>query len=526
MDLEEENARAEFARAKSDLMQLRSRREALVAALEDAYRTLHGTARRERLAELRTDLKLIKPQIDGTQALLLQYEDGSSRLNVDMWLQIFNIITSAPVDREGYILRGRSIISYGAGAPYALASVCRAWRDLVLATPSLWATFHFSPLSFQSKRDPPLAFKSKRPHRWANVHKALRLQLTRSAASPLNVTVDLQHYYTAYHRRRIDVNAAVGIFRDLARQSERWQHIDLTVTSERRIRKDALFHINRVTPVPLLRTLRIRLHQDGFAHPRITIPDACPLLQVLVYDGHPFAPGYGGLSTSSLTRLDLGLEGWWIEHLWNLLCAAPPTLVSLSLAGRGDPHPRRFDESYKPPRSRTSIRRLEFDLLGVTYLSGFIGHLDLRYVQELIIRSPERWHFYYRDIIQSLRESVTVLKLVSGGRSMVLDEHWARQLGELHLVQEFRDEVGGESHDFWDTLAKDMLWPRLEVIHSTIDQKLLPGGDRSLMLQALGELIVERNQQSNNGGSVRRLREVRVDADEDKQQWLNGLIER
>ena len=109
---------------------------------------------------------------------------------------------------------------------------------------------------------------------------------------------------------------------------------------------------------------------------------------------------------------------------------------------------------------------------------------------------------------------------------MVLDEHWARQLGELHLVQEFRDEVGGESHDFWDTLAKDMLWPRLEVIHSTIDPKLLPGGDRSLMLQALGELIVERNQQSNNGGSVRRLCEVRVDADEDQKQWLNGLIER
>jgi len=530
MSADKVDAQKALSQAKNHLTQLQSRHDALVADLEEAYRTLHGTARRERVMDLSTELKILKPRIKSAEVLLtgsevsLRAKDSNS-LNLDIWLQVFDMATSTPVDREGYILRNRSVILYGAGAPYALSSVCRTWRDLVLATPSLWATFHFSPLAFNTKPEPPLSFKSRRPQSWANVQNALSRHVMRSANSPLNVTIDLRQDKPAQQRKRIDVTAANGILDILVSHAHRWQHVDLTLINDGPIRSYAVWRFNKVTSVPLLRTLCIRMHESGHGGPAISIPRSCPLLRNLTFEGHAFAwKATIGISTSALTHLAVGLDQLSEDHLWAILCAAPPTLASLSLTGQEEVYPRYLREDNTPTRCYARLRHLRVDLLGMSYLWPFIGRLDLHYVQDFILQSPGKWDPSYDTVIRALRESVTVVTIAPGGRPIKLGKDWARQLGELTHVREFRNEVAGTRHAFWNTLTKDKTWPLLEVIHSTVDPKLPPGGDRSLTLQALGKLIVERNQQSNDGRSVCRIREVRV-AEEDKQQWLNGLVE-
>jgi len=529
MGTDKAEAQKEFSQAKNHLTQLQSRHDTLVADLEKAYRTLHGTARREQVMDLSAELKMLKPRIKSAEILLvgsevsLHAKDGNG-LNLDIWLQIFDLATSTPVDREGYILRNRSVILYGAGAPYALSSVCRTWRNLVLATPSLWATFHFSPLAFSKKPEPPLSFKSRRPQSWANVQIALSRHVTRSANSPVNVTIDLRQDKPEQQRKRIDVTAANGILNTLISHAHRWQHVDLTLINDSRIRNYAVWRLNKITSVPLLRTLCIRMHERGHGAPAIAVPRSCPLLRSLTFEGHAVAWKVTGLSTSTLTHLAVGLDQLSVDHLWAILCAAPPTLASLSLTGQEEVFPRYLRADNLPTRCNVRLRHLQVNLLGMSYLRPLIGRLDLYYVQDFILQSPAKWDASYDEVIRALRESVTVVTIAPGGRPIKLGKDWARQLGELPHVREFRDEVAGTRHAFWNTFTKDKTWPLLEVIHSTVDPKLPPGGDRSLTLQALGKLIVQRNQQSNDGRSVCRIREVRV-AEEDKQQWLNGLVE-
>jgi len=173
------NIRAKYTQDDDVLHQLLEHQTKLIDTRKHAYRTLQGAARRDHVAAIDGKLKILKLDIAHVQTQLAHSETqlralASTRLSDDIWRHVFDLATSAPVDLQGFILPG-PVITYGPGDPYALASVCRGWRAFILATPSLWANFDSSLLSF----------KSGKARQWSRFLAALQLQLERSASSPL-----------------------------------------------------------------------------------------------------------------------------------------------------------------------------------------------------------------------------------------------------------------------------------------------------------------------------------------------------
>ena len=512
--------RAAYTQDDDICHQLLKRRTELIDARENAYRTLQGAARLDHVAAIDAELKTLKPRIERAEVQLKNSETGlralaSTRFSDDIWRHVFDLATSAPVDLQGFILPGRRVVMHGAGAPYALASVCRVWRALVLATPSLWANFHSSPLSF----------KSGIARRWRRVLAALQLQLERSASSPLNVTIDIQRGTDGAHRSSSEVDAAETMFQVLGGHASRWQHIDLNLENcaPRRV-LEAVAACIATAEAPMLRTLRVMVMRSTWHTVSSTptaLPRGCLMLQNLTIGGNPIEAIPTG-SLSALTTLHLKLTGWDVLVLWDILRVAP-LLDTLRLSGWSGQLEPPVALQHKPsPCAR--LRRLEVNAGGMRCIRTLANHLDLSCVQEFVVRSPANFawdRLVDEAVLQSFRESVTKL-VIRRGRSEELGEDWARQFGALHRVREFHDEDGGTRNDFWETVDEEDLWPQLEIVRSTTRPNVKIPVTRIPALEALGELIAHRKQRSGQG--VRRIREVYVDAEDDTREWLAGLV--
>ncbi|KAJ6524282.1 hypothetical protein DFH09DRAFT_1286434 [Mycena vulgaris] len=149
---------------------------------------------------------------------------------------------------------------WGALSPFTLGQICRTWREIALATPSLWRAIR---LDYPNQITDTLAGSLHLIENW----------LERSKASPLSIALDY------YHKSAI----AAAIDAVLAHRC-RWAEVDLSIPFSDIVSVSS-------TPFPLLHTLALRSSDyfPGWGDPIMLFEQAPNLTNVtLPQDFDPF----------------------------------------------------------------------------------------------------------------------------------------------------------------------------------------------------------------------------------------------
>ncbi|KAJ7771101.1 hypothetical protein DFH07DRAFT_1001348, partial [Mycena maculata] len=135
----------------------------------------------QKLPELERERVAVQRQVDATSTFPIQ-----TSLPFEIAVKIFSLhLPTFPGERGRmkYLRREEMIQSPKSEAPVVFTGVCRAWRDIALASPELWSTLEFT-LRVSSRNTPishgtPRLFVARpipAPHPWHAGSNSERVQ--------------------------------------------------------------------------------------------------------------------------------------------------------------------------------------------------------------------------------------------------------------------------------------------------------------------------------------------------------------
>lgn len=188
--------------------------------------------------------------------------------------------------------------------PFAVASVCRHWREIALDSAVLWSNIHVT-----DTHGPQLAI--------------LRLFLQRSRNAPLDVV---------FQPISLDAGYRGEIIRTLITSTSRWRTAQLqTLAYEALSATLSLLEL----PTPLLERVEIYNSRGIYSRFSLNPPSNrrllpyAPRLRTVDFNSGPAISTLPGASYPSLRCLKWSAPG--LDHLWNLLESANLTLETLDL---------------------------------------------------------------------------------------------------------------------------------------------------------------------------------------------------
>lgn len=204
-------------------------------------------------------------------------------------------------------------------APLLLTMVCREWRRVVLATPTLWNDLHIPVVSS------------------VHIIPTLRAWLDYSRPLPLDYAVDFRHCY-------LSLSSQNSYMEMLCTHTQRWRNVFIGINYEQSI--DTLARLLKPGSLPNLRELKLRLKHDHISanfeelvqHPSwalFTVLNTCEALQTLAWECSGIE-SLSSLSSHSIRHLDIYLNLKYARQRFYLSTlercfSQSPSLVSLNI---------------------------------------------------------------------------------------------------------------------------------------------------------------------------------------------------